>query len=97
LILENDVDWPIHLRTTQIPLATAAIRTFLPESSHGPSNNANDWADPSTWEIRYLGHCSDLISPSQLLINPHLAYIDFTIPPLTALSSVVYIHPTIDG
>ncbi|KAH7386022.1 hypothetical protein BKA66DRAFT_415746 [Pyrenochaeta sp. MPI-SDFR-AT-0127] len=65
LILEDDVDWDIRLRSVQIPLAASAARQLLPpvRSHHPFATFANDhtqyWGDHSAWDLLYLGHCGD--------------------------------------
>lgn len=65
LILEDDVDWDIRLRSVQIPLAASAARQLLPpqQSSH-PSTNFDSkhtqyWGNHDDWDLLYLGHCGD--------------------------------------
>ncbi|KAH8722565.1 hypothetical protein GQ44DRAFT_774825 [Phaeosphaeriaceae sp. PMI808] len=65
LILEDDVDWDIRLRSLQVPLAANAVRQLLPPqpSSHPFSNFASNhtryWGDHGAWDLLYLGHCGD--------------------------------------
>lgn len=65
LILEDDVDWDIRLRSIQIPLAASVTRQLLPPArSRQPhaSRNANHsqyWGDHEAWDVLYLGHCGD--------------------------------------
>lgn len=65
LILEDDVDWDIRLRSVQIPLAASAVRTLLPPTgSNHPLNNLKSnhtqyWGDHDAWDLLYLGHCGD--------------------------------------
>jgi len=88
MILEDDVDWDIHLRTVQIPTAAAAIRQLVldktsPEGNlaHVPKEN-NFWGNISTWDILYLGHCGDIFRPSSWTSQvPRVLYPDSTLPP----------------
>ena len=88
LILEDDVDWDIHLRTKQIPEAAAAIRKLVSEKTD-PSGKLdtkpewnNFWGDSSTWDILYLGHCGDIFRPSSWSSQiPRVVYQDETLPP----------------
>ncbi|KAL5119562.1 hypothetical protein ACEQ8H_002408 [Pleosporales sp. CAS-2024a] len=66
LILEDDVDWDIRLRSVQIPLAASAVRQLLPPP--GPRsfrfarhdvNHTQYWGDHAAWDLLYLGHCGD--------------------------------------
>jgi hypothetical protein len=65
LILEDDVDWDIRLRSVQIPLAASAIRQLLPPQpsshpfAHAASNHTQYWGDHGAWDLLYLGHCGD--------------------------------------
>jgi hypothetical protein len=87
LILEDDVDWDIHLRTQQIPAAAAAVRQLVSEKTkpHGqlaykPSLR-NFWGDVSTWDILYLGHCGDIFKPSSWTGSvQRVAFEDQTLP-----------------
>ncbi|KAF2196520.1 hypothetical protein GQ43DRAFT_404931 [Delitschia confertaspora ATCC 74209] len=81
LVLEDDVDWDIRLRTTQIPLAAATIRQLL-----GNSSTLDYWGS-LTWEILYLGHCGDMLKPSRLETLAHQTYEDTTLPPTERLHS----------
>lgn len=65
LILEDDVDWDIRLRSVQIPLAASAARQILPPArSYHPfanfhSNHSQYWGNHNAWDLLYLGHCGD--------------------------------------
>ncbi|KAJ4305827.1 hypothetical protein N0V90_001359 [Kalmusia sp. IMI 367209] len=65
LILEDDVDWDIRLRSVQIPLAASAARTLMPpkQSSNPPTKQGQGhsqyWGDHGAWDLLYLGHCGD--------------------------------------
>jgi hypothetical protein len=65
LILEDDVDWDIRLRSVQIPLAASAVRQLLPTQrpfrpfAHFGSNHTQYWGDHGAWDLLYLGHCGD--------------------------------------
>lgn len=87
LILEDDVDWDIHLRTTQIPAAAAAIRK-LSSGQTEPAGHLefkpelnNYWGISSTWDMLYLGHCGDIFKPSSWSFRiPRVMYEDKTLP-----------------
>ncbi|KAK5112304.1 hypothetical protein LTR85_011576 [Meristemomyces frigidus] len=90
MILEDDVDWDIHIRTTQIPAAAAAVRqlTSAQTKSAGQlkykSGMNNYWGNSSTWDILYLGHCGDIFKPSSWSFRvPRIMYEDKTLPPRT--------------
>lgn len=92
LILEDDVDWDIHLRYHQIPLVANAVRNLLSSSQ----NDANDpyealrrpyrpqtyWGDLKSWEILYLGHCGDYFDLKFWPELPHEIFTDESLPPL---------------
>ncbi|PSK42498.1 Procollagen galactosyltransferase 1 [Elsinoe australis] len=83
LIMEDDMDWDIRLRTVQIPRAAAAVRSLL-----GPATTY--WGDTKAWDIIYLGHCGDWLQkleqgfdklePTNLTSRPHIVYQDPTLP-----------------
>jgi len=54
LIMEDDVDWDIRLRTKQVPRAAAGMRALMP-----PAEGQYYWGHPDDWELLYLGHCGD--------------------------------------
>ncbi|KAI5367245.1 hypothetical protein Slin15195_G023730 [Septoria linicola] len=57
LILEDDVDWDIRLRTQQVPISQRATRTLL--NSTGRNEARYPWGSPASWEVLWLGHCGD--------------------------------------
>lgn len=57
LILEDDVDWDIRLRTQQVPIAQRATRSLLNATGH--LEHRYPWGPPSAWEVLWLGHCGD--------------------------------------
>jgi hypothetical protein len=73
LILEDDVDWDIRLRSLQAPLVAGAMRTVL--SSKSGSRHMTDmddedegaeypYGDPALWDLLYMGHCGDYFHPT---------------------------------
>lgn len=88
IILEDDVDWDIHLRTSQIPSAAAAVRKLVAAQTtpagqlkYKPELN-NYWGNSTTWDILYLGHCGDIFKPSSWSFRvPRVMYQDKTLPP----------------
>lgn len=92
LILEDDVDWDIHLRTSQIPRAAAATRQMLSsESVVNPIENVEEaggyWGPASEWDLMYLGHCGDMFKPARWNFRvPRRAYYDATIPDREAMT-----------
>jgi len=97
LILEDDVDWDIHLRTSQIPKAAAAVRHLMaanaPDRAYAekhyldPIKSGGYWGPANiTWDILYLGHCGDIFSPSKWNFRvPRAAFEDHTMPPRAEL------------
>ncbi|KAF2787540.1 glycosyltransferase family 25 protein [Melanomma pulvis-pyrius CBS 109.77] len=97
LILEDDVDWDIRLRSIQIPLAASAARTMLPPAKRSSRFRKTDakhiqyWGDPKSWDLLYLGHCGDYFNevtyeglvPAEKPFN------------LTDLPHVVYADPSL--
>lgn len=88
MVLEDDVDWDIHLRTLQIPTAAAAIRKLVAHQTDPPGSldhiegGNNFWGNVSTWDILYLGHCGDIFkSTSWTSSIPKVVYEDHTLPP----------------
>ncbi|KAI9696152.1 MAG: hypothetical protein M1820_008293 [Bogoriella megaspora] len=75
LIMEDDVDWDIHLRTVQVPKVAAAVRQLT-------NSNAGYWGHPDNWDILWLGHCGD-INSAEKFNNPNvtkLSFVDDTLP-----------------
>jgi hypothetical protein len=68
LILEDDLDWDIRLRSIQIPLAASATRILMPPKrslnllTKQPQNQTQYWGDHSAWDLLYLGHCGDYLN-----------------------------------
>ena len=100
LILEDDVDWDIRLKSRQVPLAASALRSILSSKS---SLNVQDqyWGNSRDWDLLYLGHCGDYFgspsvsditskNPTDLTSLAHTVYHDESVPleynlhPLTA-------------
>jgi len=95
LILEDDVDWDIQLRSLQVPLAANAARSMLSSSkylSRFEVDAAQYWGDTSAWDLLYLGHCGDYFHPLEKGIGrgyqfkenltsiPHKLYEDPSLP-----------------
>lgn len=90
LILEDDVDWDIRLRTVQAPIAAAGARQILP-----PAEEQYYWGHPADWELMYIGHCGDyfttldedvgvgVVHPEDLAAISHALVPDATIPART--------------
>jgi hypothetical protein len=91
LILEDDVDWDIRLRSVAAPLAATAVRKVLPPTRVDP-NNTQYWGDQAAWDLLYLGHCGDYFGavgyeglkdpPKPEILNelPHVVYKDPSTP-----------------
>ncbi|GAB7351511.1 hypothetical protein MBLNU459_g2154t1 [Dothideomycetes sp. NU459] len=90
LILEDDVDWDIRLRTLQVPLAASGARSILP-----PADEEYYWGHPEDWELMYVGHCGDyfttldenvgvgVVHPQDLQELPHALLPDESMPDRT--------------
>ncbi|KAF2143491.1 glycosyltransferase family 25 protein [Aplosporella prunicola CBS 121167] len=66
LIIEDDVDWDIHLRSVQIPAAAASTRDLLASSYASDSSSSSRggnrgyyWGNPAAWDVLWVGHCGD--------------------------------------
>lgn len=89
LVIEDDVDWDISVRTHQIPLLAASIRALLSPGSATANSKAGEtyWAPLDQWDILYPGHCDDILPPNSPsdplhpLHDPHILYRDATVPP----------------
>lgn len=76
LIIEDDTDWSLTLRHTQIPLFAALVCLLF----NYTSSTTDYWGPTSTWDILYPGHCDDLLFPLTYLAQPHIAYFDPSVP-----------------
>ncbi|KAI9664227.1 MAG: hypothetical protein M1831_002406 [Alyxoria varia] len=63
LILEDDVDWDIELRTKQIPRLAQSLRTHLQKNatqqSGFMSQGTGPWGNTSAWDLLHIGHAGD--------------------------------------
>jgi len=88
LIMEDDVDWDIRLRTQQVPKAAAGMRALMPSAEEHYY-----WGHPQDWELLYLGHCGDffttvdgeqvgvgVVHPEDLDNLAHVLYTDESMP-----------------
>ncbi len=90
VILEDDVDWDIRLRTRQVPMVQRAIRalTSMPD---GANATRYPYGDPGNWDLLYLGHCGDYfhgmdigfekghVTPADLRDTPYSGFRDGTL------------------
>ncbi|KAF2144064.1 glycosyltransferase family 25 protein [Aplosporella prunicola CBS 121167] len=93
IILEDDVDWDIRLRSLQVPLVSSAVRSLLPPAKY-PSY---PYGHPKDWDLLYMGHCGDYfhgmdvgfedghVVPENLTQTPHIAFHDPSLPELEEL------------
>lgn len=51
LIIEDDVDWDIRLRTMQIPVAAAAFRALTSNYNADGLDHQNYWGNASSWDV----------------------------------------------
>lgn len=80
LILEDDVDWDIGIRT-QMPVIAEAVRNLTGATTPTPTPQEEEIStDPpfgTKWDILWLGHCGDTV-----VFNPGpIILIDPTVPP----------------
>lgn len=87
LILEDDVDWDVRLRTMQIPAVAATIRKLVTGYGNRPGQIKyeplldNYWGNSSDWDVIYLGHCGDNAeAPALASQTAQIAYQDPTLP-----------------
>ncbi|KAI1117024.1 glycosyltransferase family 25 protein [Nemania sp. NC0429] len=88
LIIEDDMDWDVRLKT-QLEQVAEGARAILPSSTQ-PSSPYGD-----AWDVLWLGHCGEIF-PETLPENAgkpeHPKYIihnDETVPPLSKLTGLV--------
>ncbi|RDA88590.1 hypothetical protein CP532_5900 [Ophiocordyceps camponoti-leonardi (nom. inval.)] len=86
LLLEDDVDWDVRLRSVQMPLLSSALGKLLPASVSA----AYPYGKPDDWDLLYLGHCGDYwgpvssdfkadhYKPEDLAETEHVAFADET-------------------
>ncbi|RCI09454.1 hypothetical protein L249_3731, partial [Ophiocordyceps polyrhachis-furcata BCC 54312] len=86
LVLEDDVDWDVRLRSVQMPLLSSALGKILP----GSVSTAYPYGKPDDWDLLYLGHCGDYwgpvyegfqadhYKPEDLAETAHVAFADST-------------------
>ncbi|KAI4939407.1 uncharacterized protein J4E92_000692 [Alternaria infectoria] len=76
LIIEDDTDFDIFIRQSQVPLLASAVRSLLDKGVTDDSSSSY-WASTTSWDLLYPGHCDDLISTAYLS-QPSLLYRDPT-------------------
>jgi hypothetical protein len=52
LIIEDDVDWDIRLRTVQIPVTASAFRSLTSNYNVNGLSVGDYWGDVANWDIR---------------------------------------------
>ncbi|KAJ3568062.1 hypothetical protein NPX13_g6546 [Xylaria arbuscula] len=89
LIMEDDMDWDVRLKTQQLPQIAERARYFW-DSGNIPSSPYGD-----SWDVLWLGHCGEIF-PEVLPENEgkplHPKYIipnDDTVPPLDKITGLV--------
>lgn len=94
LIIEDDINWDIHLRTRQIPLLHRAFHDMFSQNDTTPSTprqpefrrvsapapNEAYWPSKDKWEILHFGHCGDFFKPAALQNIQHTVYPDPSLP-----------------
>ncbi|OCK76876.1 glycosyltransferase family 25 protein [Lepidopterella palustris CBS 459.81] len=92
LIMEDDMDWDIRLRSQQIPRVAAAFRTLFNLTYPSPSPSDFYYGAKTGWDILYFGHFDrwnwlgaetgvGVQIPSDLTSRPHAFIPDATVPP----------------
>ncbi|KAF1951634.1 hypothetical protein CC80DRAFT_575190 [Byssothecium circinans] len=77
LIIEDDADWDIALRTSQVALAAESLQSILSPNT-------------SSWELLHLGHGLEHIDDDlfhRIHSHPYATYSDATVPPQDALDA----------
>lgn len=97
LIIEDDVDWDIHIRHHQVPLIAQHMRSLLASKPAEPDDHykvvrdrdrrPSYWGDLTQWEILYIGHCGDYFDLKYWDDLPHDVFRDDTVPDLN------HMHP----
>lgn len=60
LIMEDDVDWDVRIRSLQIPQTAFAIRELL-----GSQSENYYYGNPDLWDVIWLGHCGDFFNATR--------------------------------
>ncbi|KAI3336318.1 glycosyltransferase family 25 protein [Xylariaceae sp. AK1471] len=88
IIMEDDMDWDVRLKT-QLKQVAEGARSILP-SSAGPSSPYGD-----AWDVLWLGHCGEIF-PETLPENmgkpkypKYTIHNDETVPPLSKITGLV--------
>jgi hypothetical protein len=95
LIIEDDIDWDIHLRNHQIPLVASQVRKLLAEEPANAQDHYSSmrehtragsyWGDMTQWEVLYLGHCGDYFDLKYMPDLPHHIFADESVPTMDEL------------
>lgn len=90
LIIEDDVDWDIHIRHHQVPLVASQMRDLLSRNPSEPDDHyasvrehiprGSYWGDLTQWEVLYIGHCGDYFDLKYWLDIPHNIFRDESVP-----------------
>lgn len=91
MILEDDVDWDIHIRSLQVPLASKASRSLLSPKATEAENLAYPWGSTKDWELLYIGHCGDYFNALTQGIGPGYQFPSN----LTAIPSKTFEDPSL--
>jgi hypothetical protein len=81
LILEDDVDWDVRLKSQMADLATGV--RLVTGASHSPSlleSFHSPYGDD--WDLIWAGHCGEAIPPDEEPSSRHVVYNDETVAPL---------------
>jgi hypothetical protein len=97
LIIEDDVDWDLHIRHHQVPLVASEMRNLLSANPAEPDDHfaairehnreQSYWGDMTQWEVLYLGHCGDYFDLKYWQDLPHSIFHDPSLPRME------FLHP----
>ncbi|KAF2756305.1 hypothetical protein EJ05DRAFT_501804 [Pseudovirgaria hyperparasitica] len=97
-IIEDDVDWDVALRTTQIPLTSRAFAHFMgtadPTSPSLFHSRLADhyWSDLNKWDVLWLGHCGDFFGIQEQEGMRRTVFEDPTMPEHESLDFYLQMH-----
>jgi hypothetical protein len=95
LIMEDDMDWDIHLKA-QLRAFAEGARSVLRESSHNPQSPYSD-----SWDLLRLGHCGEPFPENleenvgledhekEKIASKYLIINDSTVPPYEHVSNLI--------
>lgn len=99
LIVEDDVDWDIEVRTQVAQVAQAVRNLTQPGEGKDAAHPNRSQPYGTNWDVLWLGHCGSSIT------DDYITFHDPTIPPVADSSNPAiqhndaklrYVHPTAD-